>query len=135
MNTLTVHPFQVEDSASGLKVEALCIDCGDDLVVVVGGGERYHIGATALSISLPSLKNPEILTNSTYLVPVPGHKEEDLARRGSLHLSRTLRRNVVITVGIHRDQITRQQIELYVNLFDRLMDTIAVAYENTTGTL
>jgi hypothetical protein len=123
-NSMNIRQFQVADPVSGQSVTAVCVTCGNDLVVVVGGGERYHIGAAALSISMPRIKDPEILTNSTYLVPVPGHKEEDLARNGSLKLSKGLAKNVVMTVGIHQDQISKAGIQNFLALFDDLVEKI-----------
>ena len=113
-----------EGGAAPVRLDAVCVACGDDLVVVVGGGERHHVGAAALAISIPSIKDPARPTNSSYLVSVPGHKEEDLARSGSLALSRALRTNVVVTVGIHDDGISPARIQEYVTLFRRLMDAV-----------
>jgi hypothetical protein len=113
----------VEDGA-GLRLAAVCVRAGDDLVVVVGGGDRPHVGAAALALSLPSLKDPSRLTHSTSLLSVPGHKEEDLARDGALRLSRALGRNVVVTVGIHEDAISKERIAAWVALFDRLLDAV-----------
>ncbi len=124
-----IQQFQVEFDASKQKIEAICIECGNDLVIAIGGGTHYHCGAVALTISMPSIKDPQKNTNSTYQVPVPGHKEEALAREGSLILSRSLHRNVVMSVGIHIDQISKELIQLYVDQFYHLIDIICEAYE------
>jgi len=120
---LEARRCEVQDGA-GLHLEAVWVRAGDDLVVVVGGGERPHVGAAALAISLPSRKDPSRLTNSTSLLSVPGHKEEDLARDGALRLSKALGRNVVVTVGIHDDAIDAERIAAYVALFAQLVDAV-----------
>lgn len=125
---MELRHFRASAPASTAELEAVCVGCGPDLVVVVGGGERYHVGAVALGLSLPSLKDPARRTSSGYLVPVPGHKEEDLAREGSLRLSRALARNVVVTVGIHDDAITKERAQQYVDAFGRLVVSIERAY-------
>lgn len=122
---LELRRCRVEDAPSSTSLEAACIAAGEDLVVVVCGGVRYHVGAAALAISIPSIKDPSTRTNSSYLMAVPGHKEEELARDGALRLSRALRRHVVMTVGIHDEEITKDRILAYVELFGRLMDEIA----------
>jgi hypothetical protein len=122
---LDIRRCAVEDDRSSTRLEAVCVSCGEDLVVVVGGGARYHVGAAALAISMASLKDPSTRTNSSSLVSVPGHKEEDLARDGSLALSRALERNVVMTVGIHDEAITKERIRGYLELFGRLVEEIA----------
>jgi gallate decarboxylase subunit D len=130
---LKVKRFRIEDEQSPAQLEALSVACGHDLILVVGGGEKHHIGATALTLSMPSLKNPEVLTNSSYLVPVPGHKEENLAREGSLRLSKALKRNVVVTVGIHDDRISKDGITRYLGLFDRLLEDVIRAEQAVDG--
>ncbi len=125
---MTVRRFDIDLAGFDSKIEAVCVECGADLIVVVGGGTRYHCGTVALTISLPSIKDPKKLTNSTYQVPVPGHKEEALAREGSLILSRTLARNVVMSVGIHVDNIPKESISYFVDRFYKLVDQIRAAY-------
>jgi hypothetical protein len=124
---LSSRRVEVEAAVGGLRLEAVCVECGPDLVVVVGGGERPHVGASALALSLPSLKDPARLTQSSYLASVPGHKEEGLARDGALRLARLLGRNVVMTVGIHDDGIEPARIEAYLALFERLVERVAEA--------
>lgn len=125
---MSVQRFQAELDGSPHVIEAVCVECGADLVVIVGGGSRYHCGAVALSISLPGLKDPQKPTNSTYQVPVPGHKEEALAREGSLVLSRALQRNVVVSVGIHEDNLPKERVSYYVEQYYALIDRISQAY-------
>ena len=126
--TLATRHFVLPVAGSAYTLEAVCVECGADLVVVVGGGSRYHIGAVGLTISLPSLKDVDKLTQSTYQVPVPGHKEEALAREGSRLLSQRLGRNVVLSVGMHEDDLSKEGIQAYVDAFDALVERIAQAY-------
>jgi hypothetical protein len=126
---MAIRQFEVPVAGSAYKVEAVCVECGADLVVVVGGGERYHCGALGLTIAIPSIKDVDKLTQSTYQVPVPGHKEEALAREGSLQLSRRLGRNVLLSVGMHEDNITIDGIQHYTEAFYTLVEHIGQAYE------
>ena len=125
---LQVRLFEVAAPQPEYKIEAVCVSCGEDLVVIVGGGSRYHLGSLGLTISLPSIKDPTKLTNSTYQVPVPGHKEESLAREASLKLSKSLRKNVVVTVGIHTDEISKDLIQAYIERFENLIGLVCEAY-------
>jgi len=129
---LTLRRCSVTDASGEARLEAASIGVGEDLVVVVGGGERYHVGAAALAISIRSLKDPRVRTTSSYLASVPGHKEEALAREGALLLARALERQVVVTVGIHDDAIPRHRIQSYLALFDRLMRRV-IALEKREG--
>ena len=126
--TLAIRQFVLPVTGSAYTLEAVCVECGEDLVVVIGGGSRHHIGAVGLTISLPSLKDAGKLTQSTYQVPVPGHKEEALAREGSRLLSQRLGRNVMLSVGMHEDDLSKEGIQAYVDAFDALVERIAQAY-------
>lgn len=126
---METRQFALDLEGSPYQIQAVCVECGDDLVVVVGGGSRYHCGALALTISIASLKDPQKLTHSTYQVPVPGHKEEALAREGSLVLSRALRRNVVMSVGIHEDNLPKERIPYLVERFHALVELVREAYQ------
>lgn len=128
---MAIRQFEIDLADAPNKIEAVCVECGADLIVVVGGGTRYHCGAVALTISLPSIKDPQKLTHSTYQVPVPGHKEEALAREGSLILSNALRRNVVMSVGIHEDNLAKDQIPYVVDQFYKLVERICAAYQES----
>ena len=130
---LGVRRCSVKDPATGARLDAVCVSAGADLVVAVGGGERPHVGAAALALSLPSLKDPSRLTESSSLLAVPGHKEEDLAREGALRLARALARTVVVTVGIHDDGISAERIAAYVALFERLVDAIVEDQRRVAG--
>ena len=124
-----IQQFYVDLGGTDQKIEAVCVECGADLILIVGGGTRYHCGAVALTISIPSIKDPQKTTNSTYQVPVPGHKEEALAREGSLILARALQRNVVMSVGIHEDYITKDRIPYVTGQFYKLVEIIREAYQ------
>jgi hypothetical protein len=126
---MNIRRFEAAVAESPYKVEAVCIEIGADLAVVIGGGERYHIGAVGLSITLPRIKDADQLTHSTYQVPVPGHKEEALAREGSRELARRLQRNVVMSVGIHEDNLSKEGIQRYTEAFGVLIDVIGQAYQ------
>ena len=131
MNTsqMKVLHFEFPLPESDCKIEAVSVECGKDLIIVIGGGSRYHLGSMGLTISMPSLKDKSRLTNSTYQVPVPGHKEEKLAREASYKLSRSLERNVLVTVGIHEDNLSKDQILAYVDCFDRLVEQIEAEFK------
>jgi uncharacterized SAM-binding protein YcdF (DUF218 family) len=130
---MVVRTFRVQQDVPWHCLQATCVQCGTDLVVVVGGGERFHVGAAALGLSVPSLSDPDRLTVSSSVLAVPGHKEDELARDMSRELSRALARSVVVTVGIHEDGLEPAGIEAYRLLFRRLVERIALAYGGPPG--
>ncbi len=92
-------------------VEALAFLVGDDLVVIVHGGEKPHVGAVAISIPRTSLADAEKVSSSTSVFTLIGHKEDELARIMAGKIASTLQRNVVLTAGIHVDNISDEGIK------------------------
>ncbi len=107
------------------RLTAWAAICGPDVVLVVGGGTRPHIGSVAVAIAHASLKDPNKLTASVSVIAVPGHKEDQLTREAALKLSQVLKTTVAVSAGLHVDHATPQEIELLVNNFNRLMDQVA----------
>ncbi|TGE38375.1 hypothetical protein E4K67_10515 [Desulfosporosinus fructosivorans] len=84
-------------------VEVAAFVCGKDLVVVIEGGTRYHVGAVALAIPRPSLADPNQVSASASVLCVTGHKEDELARNAALQIAAALNRTVTVIAGIHID--------------------------------
>ncbi len=107
-----------------ITIEAVFITVGDDYVVIFAGGERRHIGATAIGYPRLSLKNDGSYSASASVFCLLGHKEDMLARMAALELSRAFRRNVVVTVGIHMDNATPETIGVIESHFKFLLEQI-----------
>ena len=105
-------------------IEAIALHCGKDWSVTIGGGEGFHIGACGVAFVQPSLKDPEKITGTVSVITVPGHKEDDLARRAALKLAKTLETTVTVIVGIHLDQASQEDIKKIVSLFEKLVNDL-----------
>lgn len=111
------------------RLEAVAVWCGPDLVVCVGGGSRYHVGAAATATVLPSLKDSRRLTSSASVITVPGHKEDEIARAAALRLARALHCTVTVTAGIHIDNASPEDIAALVADFEALIDRLLTALQ------
>lgn len=94
------------------RVEAAIVFCGPDISVCFGGGEAHHIGAVALSIPRPSLADSSMPSASASVLCVTGHKEDQLARAAALELATLFGCRVNVTVGLHVDGATADDIRL-----------------------
>lgn len=103
------------------QVEACVVICGNDISVCVGGGTKQHIGATALGIARPSLENPAKRSASASVFCVPGHKEDELARSAALRLSSKFATSVLVSVGLHIDHATTDDIKTLQKNFNELL--------------
>jgi hypothetical protein len=83
---------------------------GQDAVVVIWGGERPHIGAVALADPRQSLKNPEKLSATASVLCLLGHKEDAIVKSASERLAAAADRPVVVTAGIHWDNLQESDL-------------------------
>ncbi len=78
---------------------------GDDLAVTITGGERPHVGATALAWPVGDGWDGNCLT-------APGHREGEVALECAAALCQALDCTVQVTCGIHVDNATPEEIAL-----------------------
>lgn len=90
------------------KVSLKSYKMGDDLVLLLQGGEKPHIGAVALAI-------PYKETASASLISAPEHKDGDLAKPLSEKVAKALKTKVILVVGIHIDDATQKDINQLIN--------------------
>lgn len=95
---------------------------GEDLQLVISGGDRPHIGAVAVSFCLPSLKDAAVPAVTTSLVTVPGHKEGPLAQMAAEAIAAATGRTVSVSCGIHLESISKEEIRKVEQLVARLLD-------------
>lgn len=118
---------RLRTDTGALDLEAEFIWIGDDLLVAVWGGEKPHIGAVSVAQSRPSLKNPETRSATASVICYPAHKEDELAKAVSEILSATLDTRVVVTAGIHWENINDADIAMIVKNSQRLVELILEA--------
>lgn len=118
----SLETFTITAGDPPYRIEGRVIVCGRDVVVVVGGGTKYHTGAVAAAISLPSLKDPAKQTTTASTLSMPGHKEDQIAREAALKLAKALDTTVTVAVGIHVDDASPDQIALMVENYHLLID-------------
>ena len=92
------------------KVRAEVRLVGSDLLVVLHGGSKPHIGSVAVAHPRPSLKDKKQVSSTSSIYNFLGHKEGVVAQKVSETLSAALNRNVVVVAGIHIDRITQKGI-------------------------
>lgn len=101
-------PASVTCGSGALAVTARAESAGRDIIAVVTGGTSPHAGAVALAV--PCEPTPEGTDCSASVLCAPGHRDDIPARRLSLLLCKTLRRTVCMTVGIHLDNASADDI-------------------------
>ena len=116
--------IRVTDEMGGRSLTARVHKAGDDVVVVVGGGDRPHVGCVVLSQpGRPRSSGAGFSVSSSVLTIVP-HKEEPIARAVAERVCGDLGRVVVVTAGVHEDGIDRVGIQTYLRLGDELASEV-----------
>lgn len=97
---------------SGLfDIEAKLTQIGEDLLVTIYGGEIPHIGAVAAAHPRPSLKDPTRMSATASVICFTAHKEDELAKQAAEKLAAGLNTRVVVTAGIHWDNLSKKEID------------------------
>ncbi len=120
--------FTVKTSEESYNLTANVRLIGEDLLVAIWGGDRYHIGAVSCAHPRPSLKNPEVTSSTASVICLTGHKEDELAKAVSEILSSAFKVTTVVTAGMHWDVIDKNGIKKVKKnceiLVDLMMDKI-----------
>jgi len=95
----------VKTSTGAYDIQAEVRRIGTDLLVAIWGGEIPHIGAVAVAQPRPSLKDPNVVSATASVICLPAHKEDELAKMIAETLAAALNTPVVVTAGIHWDNI------------------------------
>jgi hypothetical protein len=114
----------VQTSEGAYDLEASVRRVGSDVLVAIWGGEKPHIGAVAVAQPRPSLKDPQITSATASVFCLLGHKEDALAKAASEVLAAALNATVVVTAGIHWDDLSPEGIQMVVTNSEILIDLI-----------
>ncbi|MBP1927029.1 hypothetical protein J2Z76_002901 [Sedimentibacter acidaminivorans] len=121
-----MYEFNLERDRIKLNMKAFLI--GEDLCVIISGGESPHIGCVTISVPRPSLSDTSVVSATTSVLNLVGHKDDEVARVVSNDLSSKLNKTVVVTCGIHLDYITQEEINITIELIkeftNKLIDSL-----------
>ncbi len=92
------------------------------------GGEYPHLGGVVLSVPRPSLADPGVISCTTSVLPLVGHKDDEAARPVAEMLAKETGMPVCVAAGMHVDRATADDIsELLKNCLacgNRLLELI-----------
>jgi len=114
--------FKTQEGIFDLTASVMKV--GQDFVVVIWGGERPHIGAVALAQSRQSLKDPEKKSATASVLSILGHKEDTVVKSVSERLAAVADRPVVVTAGIHWDNLKESDLNQILKNVEILIQMI-----------
>jgi hypothetical protein len=119
-----MRKFSIRISKGHLRINGFVQKIGQDILISIWGGTRPHIGAIGMAIPRPSLKNSKRWSATSSIFTFIGHKEDMIVKKMSEKLAARVRRNVVVTAGLHWEGTTSREIKTIQNLTQKLSDQI-----------
>ena len=94
------------------------------MFVIVGGG-RDHIVAVGLAVSRPSLRVQCLMSATSSILTMLGHKDDELAKYVSKKVAAATERNIVAIAGVHYDDLAMADLliirELWISLTEKII--------------
>ncbi len=103
------------DEKSGYTVNAKLQVIGEDIIVTVYGGEKPHVGAVAVAVPRASLSDPGIISASTSIITMTGHKDDEVVKEMAPEIASRTNRVVVISAGMHWEKVDEQILGIVMN--------------------
>ena len=99
-----------------------CREMGGDLLVVLSGGEKAHVGSCILAVPRPALDNKKKISCTSSVMNLLGHKDEEVGRGAAEAIAKKLNKKVVLVCGIHYDGLSGQEIKEIGKISKRLVE-------------
>ena len=84
---------------------------GEDILILISGGDKPHIGSAVLAIPRKSLRDETEISCTSSVLNVVGHKDEKICRYVAETFCRKYNAVTVCAGGFHCDNLTAEQIQ------------------------
>ncbi|MGY5875044.1 MAG: hypothetical protein RTU30_04810 [Candidatus Thorarchaeota archaeon] len=103
-------------------------EIGRDLLITIYGGDEHHVGGVSIAYPTKShYRDADTVSVST--LSFPGHKDYVVSNSAADRICKALHRPVIVTVGIHVDNATKEQIEQIVTIVESFVDEVITHYD------
>lgn len=120
-----MNEFIIEQDRVRISIKSILV--GQDLCIIISGGDVPHIGCVTLSICGGSMHS-NINSCTTSVLNLSGHKDDKVAKYIADKVSPILNRNVVIIGGMHVDNIEPKEIDFILSSSDKIAERIIDVY-------
>ena len=110
-------------------IHSLSVLVGEDLLTCLWGGTQPHVGAVGVALPRPSMADTQATSSTSSVFTLLGHKEDAVVKIVSERLSARLNRNVVVTAGIHWDDLDEEGVASILDNCRWLAERIGEAVE------
>ncbi|CAM3587220.1 hypothetical protein VA7868_03657 [Vibrio aerogenes CECT 7868] len=113
-------------AAENIQVELKATKVGNDVNVVICGGDQPHIGAVAVAQPRASLQDENQRSATTSVITVMGHKEDLIAHRSAGQITAATGSVTIVSCGVHLDDATLKQIKQIDTLIQELTNALII---------
>ncbi|WP_454193039.1 prenylated flavin chaperone LpdD [Paenibacillus sp. Marseille-Q7038] len=106
--------IELEKKSGRIHLQLRALFMGEDIVVLITGGDRPHLGTITAGARLEPLQTIQLQT----------HKEFYITEEVAVRLRKSFRGNFAVCCGAHLDQITKEEIPLLTELAVQLGDEL-----------
>lgn len=116
------HIYQSAKQTGRIQIDFTAVPMGEDVAVIISGGDTPHLGAAAISQAYPNLEDAERISAAVSVIAFAGHKEDQLARHAASVITTRTRKNAAVSCGIHVNHIQPHEFKEIQQMVDDLLD-------------
>lgn len=105
----------------GLSLHISLVRSGADMAVTVSGGQKPHIGSVAVAVPRESLSGSGEISATASVINITAHKDDALSVPIAVRLASRFNCVVSVSVGVHLDGITGEQIRQVLGSVDLIV--------------
>ncbi len=115
--------IELHANEANINIRLRAIFMGQDLCILIDGGDCPHIGAISLASSQ--------LEKKTQTIVVPKHKEDVISQAVAEQVQKTLGNTVCCACGIHIDNISKDEIVKILEMTKHLTSSLLKQLKNS----
>lgn len=109
-----------------LRVERM----GNDLCVMISGGDAPHIGSVAIAEPRESLRRDGRYSATVSTFNFIGHKDDEIANAAAHAVAAQANCRAVVLCGLHYEKIDNEKITAIHTLTERMIHDILALFSN-----
>lgn len=116
MKNMPSETVKLSTGKGKYKVHLIGIPTEYGLIITILGGEKPHVGAVAVGVPRPSLKDPSKLSATSSVFTLSSHKDDEIAKPMAEKIAKKLNQTTVVVAGVHVEKASKLEIrELLTN--------------------
>lgn len=110
----------IEKNYNYINISLKCLFAGEDLSVLIDGGDTPHVGAVTIYTKDEGVKS----------IVFKNHKDYIISEKFIEYIKDSVNGNIVVSCGIHVDNITREQLNIVNKISEEIFKEFKEKFEN-----